>query len=172
MSTSISGPRHYFTTRIFDAAPKSLFDAWTEPQRLARWWGPRGATVPECTIDLRLGGAYRMTMRSGTGMDMPIAGVYQMIVPERVLMMSMNAGGHPEKGQPKRRRPTDDHDPIEEMLLTVQFEPKEKRTVQTLQVECASALQRDQLLKMGMDQGWQQSFDKLADELAALRKAS
>jgi uncharacterized protein YndB with AHSA1/START domain len=167
MSASTSGSRHYLTTRLFDAAPWQVFDAWTDPQRLARWWGPRGATIPECTIDLRSGGAYRMIMRSGGGVNMPISGMYRMIAPERVLIMTMDAGGHPDAGQPKRRRATDDHDPIDTMLLTVQLAPAGEQTVLTLQVECASAAQRDQLLKMGMDQGWQQSFDKLAEQLAA-----
>jgi len=45
-----------FITRIFDAARELVWKAWTEPERVKRWWGPQGFTAPFCRIDLRVGG--------------------------------------------------------------------------------------------------------------------
>jgi uncharacterized protein YndB with AHSA1/START domain len=50
--------------RIFDAPRHLLWKAWTEPERLVRWWGPKGFTAPVSKIDLRVGGAYLNCMRS------------------------------------------------------------------------------------------------------------
>ncbi len=43
-------------TRVFDAPRALVFKAWTEPERLMRWWGPKGFTTPFCKVDLRPGG--------------------------------------------------------------------------------------------------------------------
>ena len=44
-------------TRIFDAPPRLVFKVWTEPEHLVHWWGPKGFTLPTCTMDFRPGGA-------------------------------------------------------------------------------------------------------------------
>ena len=43
--------------RIFDAPRALVWEAWTDPEQVQRWWGPQGFTTPFCTIDLRVGGA-------------------------------------------------------------------------------------------------------------------
>jgi uncharacterized protein YndB with AHSA1/START domain len=43
-------------TRVFDAPRELVWNAWTEPERVKRWWGPEGFTAPFCRIDLRVGG--------------------------------------------------------------------------------------------------------------------
>jgi len=50
-------------TRIFDAPRPLVFKAWTDPNHLARWWGPRGFTLPSCEAEFRPGGSYRYHMR-------------------------------------------------------------------------------------------------------------
>src|SRR5450756_2839361 len=68
-------------TRVF-AAPRDLvFEAWTRPEHVRWWWGPRGFTVTVCEIDLRPGGAYRSVHRGPDGNDYPFKGVYRGIVP-------------------------------------------------------------------------------------------
>lgn len=73
-------------TRLL-AAPRSLvFQAWTQPGHLARWWGPAGFTLPTCEMDFRAGGAYRFCMRAPDGRDHWVWGVYREIVePERLV---------------------------------------------------------------------------------------
>jgi hypothetical protein len=53
--------------RVLDAPPDRVFRAWTDPEGLARWWGPKGFTNPLCEVDARPGGAIRIHMRSPGG---------------------------------------------------------------------------------------------------------
>ena len=55
--------REVTITRVFDAPRATVFRAWTDADRLARWWGPKGFTNPVCEIDARVGGAIRIHMR-------------------------------------------------------------------------------------------------------------
>jgi uncharacterized protein YndB with AHSA1/START domain/dihydrofolate reductase len=79
-----------FVARVFDAPRELVFKAWTEPERLKHWWGPKGFTTPFCAVDLREGGVFLYCMRSPEGRDFWGRGVYrEIVVPERlVLVMS------------------------------------------------------------------------------------
>jgi len=71
-------------TRILDAPLEMVWRAWTVPEHVMRWWGPKHYTSPTCKIDLREGGTYVFCMRAPQeqgGQDMYTAGVYQKIVP-------------------------------------------------------------------------------------------
>jgi uncharacterized protein YndB with AHSA1/START domain len=74
--------------RVFDAPREDVWKAWTEPDRLARWWGARGwSTPPEnVTIDVRPGGTMRVTSVSDEdGAEMTTTGVFREVVePERL----------------------------------------------------------------------------------------
>ncbi|MGH8068203.1 MAG: SRPBCC domain-containing protein [Candidatus Entotheonellia bacterium] len=70
-----AGERELVITRIFDAPRELVFKAWTEPERLMRWWGPNSFTTPFCTIDLRPGGVFHCCMRSPEGRDYWCKGV-------------------------------------------------------------------------------------------------
>lgn len=73
-------------TRLFDAPRPLVFQAWTEPQHLVRWWGPSNFTLPVCEQDFRIGGAYRYCMRAPGGTDHWVWGEYREIVePERLV---------------------------------------------------------------------------------------
>ena len=50
--------RDLIITRLFDAPRELVWKAWTEPERIMRWWGPKGFTSPVFKIDLRVGGEY------------------------------------------------------------------------------------------------------------------
>src|SRR5260370_20163699 len=66
-STSIDAQqreRELVITRIFDAPRHLVFQAWTEPDRAARWWGPQGFVTTYCNMDVRPGGVFRVCMRS------------------------------------------------------------------------------------------------------------
>jgi uncharacterized protein YndB with AHSA1/START domain len=72
-------------TRVLDAPRELAFKVWTQPEHLARWWGPRGYTLPECKVDFRPGGAFYMLMRSPEGTDHRLRGTYRDIAPpERI----------------------------------------------------------------------------------------
>lgn len=74
--------------RVFAADPERIFDAWTDPQKLVRWWGPEGITVPRCEMDVRENGAWLTTMRNEKGEDHIVSGVYRIIDPPKRLVMT------------------------------------------------------------------------------------
>lgn len=149
-------------TRVFDAPRKLVFKAWTEPERVKRWWGPNGFTTPACTIDLRPGGVFHNCMRSPEGRDYWSKGVYREIVePERIVSTDFFSD---EQGNPVP--PTHygmSPDWPQEALLTVTFAEHGGRTTLTLQhaVGSAPASERDQCRA-----GWSESLDRLAAYLA------
>jgi uncharacterized protein YndB with AHSA1/START domain len=77
-------------TRVFDAPRELVWKAWTEPDRLRRWWGPRGWSTPPAnvTVDVRPGGEFRVTSVSDEdGSEMPSTGVFREVVePERLVL--------------------------------------------------------------------------------------
>ena len=70
-----------FISRIFDAPGPLIWKAWTDPEQLKRWWGPKGYTTPFCRIDFRVGGSYLFCMRSPEGRDFWSTGSYREIIP-------------------------------------------------------------------------------------------
>ncbi len=72
-------------TRVFDAPRLLVFDAMTTPEHVRRWLGCDELTISVCEIDLRAGGVYRFVMRSTSGVESTLQGVYREVVrPERV----------------------------------------------------------------------------------------
>jgi uncharacterized protein YndB with AHSA1/START domain len=72
-------------TRTLDAPRTLAFKVWSQPEHLARWWGPRGFTLPRCEMEFRPGGAFYLVMRSPEGTDHRLRGVYREIAPpERI----------------------------------------------------------------------------------------
>ena len=74
-------------SRSFAAPRDRVFRAFTAPAQLARWWGPKGFTVPACTLDVRVGGAWRLTMYAEPGRRViHWKGEFQEVVePERLV---------------------------------------------------------------------------------------
>jgi uncharacterized protein YndB with AHSA1/START domain len=136
-------------TRVLDAPRALVWKAWTEPDRLARWWGPRGFTLASCTLDFRPGGGYRFHMRSPEGNDHWLAGTYREIVaPERFVC---TFAWLDEAGRPKH-----------EMLLEMSLADRDGKTELTLrQTKLESATARDQHRV-----GWTESLDRLVEYLA------
>ena len=81
-----AGERELVITRIFDAPRHLVFQAWTEPDRVARWWGPQGFATVYCDMDVRLGGTFRVCVRSPAGVEQWKQGVYREVsAPERLV---------------------------------------------------------------------------------------
>jgi uncharacterized protein YndB with AHSA1/START domain len=76
-------------TRVFDAPREQVWRAWTEPERLAQWWGKRGWSTPVSSVemDLRPGGVFRLnSINESDGREMPLEAVYREVVePERLV---------------------------------------------------------------------------------------
>ena len=67
--------------RHFPVDAARLFSAWTDPDEFMRWFGPVEVTVPECEIDLRVGGAWRAVMENPEGDRYYVSGRYVEIAP-------------------------------------------------------------------------------------------
>jgi uncharacterized protein YndB with AHSA1/START domain len=73
-------------TRVLDAPRQLVWEAWTDPDQVARWWGPPGVTTAKVTMDVSPGGMLRVTSVSEDGSEMTVTGVYREIVePERLV---------------------------------------------------------------------------------------
>jgi uncharacterized protein YndB with AHSA1/START domain len=84
-SSSAVADRTLTITRTLDAPRALAFKVWSQPEHLARWWGPRGYTLPRCEMDFRPGGAFYLVMRSPEGTDHRLRGTYREIAPpERI----------------------------------------------------------------------------------------
>ena len=141
-------------TRDFGAPRELVFRAWTEAEHFARWFGPRGATLPFCRLDARPGGRlhYRHHFQGGEMDDVWVAGFYREVVaPERVsftAFFSDEAGNRVERpGFPA------------EMAITVTLAEHGGVTRLTAR---HTGLVTDQ----GEVQGWSESLDRLAEHLA------
>ena len=73
--------REIVMTRVFDATRRMVWDAFTRPELLKRWFGPRGWSLVECEVDLRVGGGFRFVLLGPGSERMGMRGVYREIVP-------------------------------------------------------------------------------------------
>jgi uncharacterized protein YndB with AHSA1/START domain len=137
-------------TRIFDAPREVVFKAWTDPERVKLWWGPKGFTNPVCELDVRPGGAMRIHMRAPDGVVYPMTGVFNEIVePERLVFTS---GALDAKGNP-----------LFEVLTTVTFAEYGGKTKLTLHAKVMMATAAAAPRLAGMEMGWSQTLDRLAE---------
>lgn len=164
MATKQSTEKALVIERTFDAPREQVWQAWTEPQQLMRWWGPRTFTAPAAKIDFRVDGKYLFAMQSpdfNDGKPIWSCGVYREIVPlERIVCTDSFAD---EKGNvvPASAYGMEGDFPLE-MIVTVTFEDVDGKTKMTLRHEGLPAGEHS----AGANVGWNESFDKLAELLA------
>ena len=123
-------------TRSFDAPRAEIFEAWTKPEQVVGWWDPAGKPLAACEIDLRSGGSFTFVTQDHP--DMPFSGTYREIAPPgRLVFEALGATGR------------------------VILEEAHGGARMTVEIECRSAEQLDQYLKMGVDAGTAQTLDNL-----------
>lgn len=143
--------REIVLTRVFDAPRRLVFEAFSKPELLKKWFGPRGFSLVVCEVDLRVGGGFRFVLRGPDGKDMGMRGVYTEIVPpERSVHMES----------------FDDYSG--ESQVTSVFVEHAGKTTLTATVLYPSKEVRDIVLQMGMEHGAAESYDKLAELLPTL----
>ena len=159
--TTKPGGKYLVITRVFDAPRELMWQAWTEPERCRRWWGPKGFTCPVCKIDLRVDGAYLNCMRSPEGTDYWSTGVFREIMPPQRLVCTDSFADEKGNVVSATHYGMSADFPLE-MLVTATFAEDAGKTRFTL---------RHVGLPPGEDldncrTGWNESFDKLAELLA------
>jgi uncharacterized protein YndB with AHSA1/START domain len=174
--TTASGAtrRQLVFTRTFDAPRQVVFAAWTQAKKLARWWGPHGMTNPECELDLRVGGRYRIVMRAPNGVEFPLKGEYREVMPSERLVFTIDAEEHPAQWHEMLRseRPANSTEEGLRAVVTVRFAERAGRTKITIVNEYESVQTRDAVVKMGTSDGWAQSLERLELLLARPRRLS
>jgi uncharacterized protein YndB with AHSA1/START domain len=148
----IDETREIVISRTFDAPREIVWEAWTDPRHLARWWGPDGFAARVRELDLRVGGTFLLHLRGPDGRDYPCKGIYREIVkPERIVWLGVPEDGHPcGAGLPPRA------------IVTVTFKPAGGRTELTIHTRLESTSDREAAITHGYFQGWTQSLARLA----------
>ncbi len=153
--------RELVITRVFDAPRELVWKAWTDPEHVMRWWGPKGYTSPVCKIDFRVGGKYLFCMRSPEGKDYWSTGTYREIIPPEKIVVTDSFADSEGNVVPASEYGMPGEFPLE-LQVTVTFEDlgdgKTKMTLRHV------GLPEGQMGEMAAD-GWNQSFDKLAESL-------
>ncbi len=80
LKVATRGTREIVITRDFDAPRSRVFDAWTKPEVLRHWFGPRGWSLVVCEVDLKVDGAWRFVVRRANGTEIGMSGVYREIL--------------------------------------------------------------------------------------------
>src|SRR5713226_4513674 len=142
--------REIVLTRVFDAPRHLVFDAFSKPELLKRWCGPRGWSLVVCRVDLKVGGGFRFMLRGPDGKEMGMRGVYREIVPPERSVHMESFDGYPGESQ-----------------VTVVFVEQGGKTTLTATVLYPSKEGRDAVIKDGIEHGAAESYDKLAELLAS-----
>jgi uncharacterized protein YndB with AHSA1/START domain len=138
--------REIVTSRVLDAAREAVFAAWTDPARLARWWGPAGFTSTFQAFDMRPGGVWRFVMHGPDGTAYKNESVFVEIArPERITLLHVSG--------PRFR-------------LTATFADHGGKTLLTwrMRFDTAAECERVKVYAVAANE---QNLDRLAAELAA-----
>jgi uncharacterized protein YndB with AHSA1/START domain len=87
--------RELVVTRTFNGPARIVFEAWTKPELLKRWWTPKslGVSLLSCELDVRVGGTYRFVFGHGASEQMAFYGRYLEVVPNSRLVWTNEEGG-------------------------------------------------------------------------------
>jgi uncharacterized protein YndB with AHSA1/START domain len=172
--TTATGPtgRELVYTRVLSAPKASVFEAWTDPKKLARWWGPHAITNPECEVDLRPGGRYRIVMRGPNGVEYPLKGAFLEIARPDRLIFSVDASEHPAEWHAalQAQRPAGSTEQGLRAVVAVTLETHGRGTKITIVNQYGSVATRDAIVKLGSNDGWAQSLERLESLLAKSRR--
>ena len=140
-------------TREFDAPKHLVFEAWTTPELVKRWWHANRGEMTVAEIDLRVGGTWRYVMVAEGGFEVAFHGEYREIVPnERIVSTEVY-----------------ERMPDAEALDTLTLSEADGRTTLTILVQHRSKEHRDAHINSGMEDGLQDALDLLEQVAVSLR---
>jgi len=145
-------------TRVYDAPVKAVWDAWTDPEQVAKWWGPRGFTITTHSKDLKVGGHWNYTMHGPDGKDWPNTTKYFEVEPMKKLVY--DHGGN------------DEQKPL--FRVTVTFAESGGKTkmdmTMTLPTPEAAEETRKFIKMAGGNSTWDRLAEYLEEELSGVKK--
>lgn len=141
-------------TREFDAPKHLVFEAWTTPELVKRWWHANRGVVTLAEIDFRVGGAWRFVAQTDGGPEVGFHGEYQEIVPNERIVSTEIYEGAPGG---------------EATVNTMTLAERDGRTTMTILVEAPSKDIRDVIIESGMEEGLQDALDLLEGVAQSLR---
>jgi uncharacterized protein YndB with AHSA1/START domain len=136
-------------TRIYDAPVEAVWDAWTDPEQTAQWWGPRGFKLTTHSKDLRPGGHWKYTMHGPDGVDYPNVTRYFEVEPQKKLVY--DHGG------------SDDRPPM--FRVTVLFSETGGKTRMDMTMSLPTPEAADETRKFIKKAGGDATWDRLAEYL-------
>ena len=152
MATELAERRLALTRRY--RAPRDLvFAAWTEPERMKHWWGPKDWSIPHSEADLRPGGAFRYTMRSPDGHDHVVEGIISEIDPPSRIVTISELGG-------------DGNHPPVSVVTIVTFEEQGRLTLVKVDTTASAADDMIDAATEGMEEHWGEHLDRLGQHLS------
>jgi uncharacterized protein YndB with AHSA1/START domain len=143
-------------TREFDASRHLVYEAWTTPELVKRWWNAKRGEMTVADIDLRVGGKWRYVMVTPDGFEVAFHGEYREIVPNERIVSTEAYEGAPD--------PDDNA-----TLNTATFAEADGRTTLTILVQAPSKEVRDAIIESGMEDGLQDALDLLEEVAVSLR---
>ena len=153
--------RELVMSRTFNAPPRIVFDAWTKPEYVSRWWAPTsmGAAMISCEADIVVGGEYRYVLRASKGQQFGFSGTYTEIAPPSRLVYT--SFFEPD-GAPR----TSDADAV---VVTVTFEERDGKTFMFARELYPSKEILDAAVATGMERGVHVTMDQLDELVSSLR---
>lgn len=139
--------------KTFDAPIELVWEAWTQPEHIAQWWGPKGMKVNVIEHNFKIGGKWKYTMSMPDGSEFVSDGVYSEIVAFEKIVTSANF------------RPM-----TEGVEIRALFEKKGDKTNFIFSVIHPTEAYCRQQEKMGFYNGWGSAFNRLEELLMALNK--
>jgi uncharacterized protein YndB with AHSA1/START domain len=136
-------------TRVYDAPVRAVWDAWTIPEQVEKWWGPRGFSLTTHSRDLRAGEHWRYTMHGPDGVDYPNVTTYHVVEPHRKLVYDHGA--------------TDERPPL--FRVTVTFTESAGKTTMAMRFALPSPEAAAQTAKFIKQVGGNATWDRLAEHL-------
>ncbi|MBV9787304.1 MAG: SRPBCC family protein [Chloroflexi bacterium] len=132
-------------TRDFDAPAHLVYQAWTTPELVKRWWSAKRGAVTVADVDLRVGGMWRWVMLTDDGFEVAFHGEYRELVPHERIVCTEVFEGYPEADA--------------EALNTMTFTEKNGRTTLSILVQHKNQEHRDAHINSGMESGMQDALD-------------
>lgn len=143
-------PTELHLRRFFAAPRQMVFDAWTKPEMVKEWWGPKGFTNPVCEMDARGGGEIRIHMKGPDGTVYPMTGRFvEFYPPYRFHFISGPLNKNGER--------------ILETWTSVFFEEKDGGTEVVVDVHVTKTTPEATMPLKGMRYGWNQMLDRLGE---------